>query len=700
MLHEVIYSDEYYTPDCIDWILLATLFFDAPKKNNKGVYYWNHSAAFDIETSSFYSDNSEGEPEKNACMYEWTFGIDGFCIVGRTWEEFVTMMNRIAELLGLHEKHRLIVYVHNLSYEFQWIRKWFEWSKVFAVDIRKPLYAITTSGIEFRCSYLLSGYSLAKLGDELQRYHMQKMVGDLDYSLIRHSKTPLTKKEIGYCLNDVKVVMCYIQECIEDEGEISLIPLTKTGYVRRHCRKECLGTSRKRTKEQWKYSDKIKTLRLDADEYRQLRRCFQGGFTHANPFYSCQLMSNVASYDFTSSYPTVMVSDMFPMGKGEYIEQLSKETFNESLEYYCCMFDVYFYNIESTFVDEHYISSSHCPVLERAQIDNGRVVKADVLLTTVTDIDFKIIRKLYKWDLMDIRNFRRYPKAYLPTPFVKSILDLYKAKTELKGVEGMETEYNVAKGMLNSCYGMTVTDIGKDLMVYRDGEWDIDKANLETEMIRYNRSRNRFLFYPWGVWVTAYARMNLFTGILECSHDYIYSDTDSIKILNAGNHSKYLENYNQSICSALETALKFHGLPADLYKPKSIDGKEHPLGVWDYEGTYDHFKTLGAKRYFTETDGKYRLTVAGLSKQDAKEYIEKQPEPFEFFSDGMKIPKGSTGKMIHTYIDDETQGYVTDYFGIVGEWHELSSVHMEASEYELSLSEEYKDLLIKTWEVA
>lgn len=160
--------------------------------------------------------------------------------MGRTWGEFVTMMQTVSEVLGLNDKLRLIVYVHNLSYEFQFLRKWFEWKRVFSIDLRKPIYAITTGNIEFRCSYLLSGYSLAKLGEQLMKYKCEKAVGDLDYHLIRHHETPLTDTEIHYCINDIKVVMCYIQERIEESKGITHIPITKTGFVRKYCRAHCL----------------------------------------------------------------------------------------------------------------------------------------------------------------------------------------------------------------------------------------------------------------------------------------------------------------------------------------------------------------------------------------------------------------------------------------------------------------------------
>lgn len=152
------------------------------------------------------------------------------------------------------------------------------------------------------------------------------------------------------------------------------------------------------------------------------------------------------------------------------------------------------------------------------------------------------------------------------------------------------------------------------------------------------------------------------------------------------------------MCAKLEYALEEHGLPLNMYCPKSIDGKEHPLGVWDYEGTYERFKTLGAKRYLVEENGKHKLTVAGLGKQDAMKYMDRQEDVFSFFSNGMYIPKGHTGKSIHTYIDDEQSGVVEDYFGVQCEWSEKSSIYMEECDYELSLARSYVDFLAGIWE--
>ncbi len=652
-------------------------------------------AAFDIETSSFMQDG-----QKRACMYEWTFGMMGAVIYGRTWDEFMELCVSLMSEFGLGEHRHLIVYVHNLAYEFQWIRKMFTWSKVFATKTRVPVQASCDAGIEFRCSYILSGYSLAKLGEHLQRYKVEKLVGNLDYEKIRHSGTPLTDAELAYCVNDVKVVMAYIQEEIESCGKITSIPLTKTGYVRKFVRNACFfekeRKGHRKSFKRWRYTDMMKHMTLDPDEYQQLKRAFQGGFTHANAFFNGKVTENVTSYDFTSSYPATMISRQFPMSKSERVEIKSVGQFEKNLQLYCCLFDIEFDDIESIIMQENYISISRCFHTFEPVVNNGRVVRAKKLAMTLTEQDFFIIRRCYRWSHMRIANFRRYKRGYLPTDFVKAILKLYQDKTQLKGVAGSEVEYLRSKEMLNSCYGMCVTDIVREEIEYTDdGEWKEKLPILEKAIEEYNDNRGRFLFYPWGVWTTAYARANLYTAILAIGDDYIYSDTDSVKVQNVENHAEYFAEYNQFINEDLDRAMKFHGIEKDAVRPKTIKGEKKVLGEWDLDGKYLRFLTLGAKRYMMESEDGYSITVSGLNKKVAMPYILKASggHPFDFFTDSMYIPAGKTGKMTHTYIDVETFGRVTDYLGNEGTYHEQSSVHLEPADYSLSIAREYKDYL-------
>lgn len=705
-------SEMIYRPDEIPEVMKEVRKNFRFSQVNRKEKYFNVPCAFDIETSSFSRSTGKDEKQKTAIMYEWTFGIYGLVIIGRTWDEFIEMIDWIVDELKLHEHKRLLVYVHNLGYEFQFIRKHFKWGKVFSIDNRKPIYAVTTEGIEFRCSYLLSGYSLVKLGDELRHYPVKKLVGALDYEKIRHSKTVLTDNELKYCVNDVKVVMSYIAEQIETIGTIAILPITKTGYVRNYCRNSCFyepDVPKKKSFKKMRYMDIIKGLRLSPEEYKQLKRAFQGGFTHANPFYSGKVVDNVTSFDFTSSYPAVMISEKFPMSSGQVVDiKNDLMELKRIMKLYCCVIDIEYTGIISKLWHESYISESRCWLKgHNIQTNNGRIVSADIIRTTITEQDYMIIEAFYTWKEVKILKVTRYKKDYLPTDFIKAILKLYSDKTTLKGVEGKEIEYLKSKEMLNSCYGMTVTDIVRPEYVYTDDWQEPVIPDYDEAIGKYNNSKSRFLFYPWGVWVTAYARRNLFTGIMEFSSDYVYSDTDSIKALNAENHMEYIERYNATITDKLHRAMKYHDLPMDLISPETIKGDKKFLGIWDFDGHYRHFKTLGAKRYMVQYSddnrnpesvrNTYSMTVSGLNKKICMPYLlGKYGESgiFDSFNDELYIPSEYTGKNTHTYIDDSRDGKVIDYLGVESEYHELSGVHLEKSDYSLKLSKEYLNYLL------
>lgn len=672
-------------------LLLKSCFFEKVKDNKK-ISYYNIPCAFDIETTSFIQNE-----EKYGVMYEWTFGIDDYVVYGRYWHEFIELLTILSEELNLCDKQILVCYVHNLSFEFQFIRNLIKWNKVFAVKEREPVRCLSELGIEFRCSYKLSGYSLSKVGEHLTKYKVQKMVGDLDYSLLRNSETVLTEKELQYCEHDVRVVMSYIRELIEQYGDITRIQLTKTGFVRDYCRKKCFYSNLKgvkRSDNYNRYHTFIESMKLTVDEYDQLKKAFTGGFTHANSFYSGKILFNVASYDLTSSYPAVMLSELFPMSSSERVNIKTQAELEYNLKNYCCLFDCEFYNIHSKTEFENILSYSKCRKVQNPILNNGRIYVADYLVTTLTETDFKMIQKFYHVDKFVIHNFRRYRKGFLPKEFIFAILKLYNDKTLLKGVEGKEVEYLNSKEFINSLYGMCVTDICRDEITYNE-DWGKVCVDYEAEINKYNKSKKRFLFYPWGVWITSYARRNLYTAIYECGNDYVYSDTDSVKILNYKNHLKYFEKYNENILKKLKYMCNVYEIDISLLSPKNMKGEVKPLGVWDFEHIYDKFKTLGAKRYIVEYEEKKVLTVSGLNKQRAIKYMEEKygDEVFENFNDELEIPSEYTGKLTHTYIDYEQEGQLTDYQGKVAHFHEMSSVNLSGADYTLKISKQYADFL-------
>lgn len=677
------------------------LLYDTTRKYNyqtkKSVEYLNIECSFDIETTSTYTKDGK----KFSFMYLWGFGIGEhgeFLKYGRTWEEFKDLLNYVANEMNVHINRRLVIYVHNLGYEFQFFRKLFKWETVFSVDDRKPIKAITIDGFEFRDSYILSGYNLETLAKNLVKHKNKKMLGNLDYSLVRHSETHITEQELEYMENDVTIILNYINEQLEQYGNITKIPLTNTGRVREYVKHKCYCTNGKSkyksSKSKWSnYRFIMENLTLEPDEYLKLKRTFMGGFTHSNPLNTDKVLKDVNSIDFTSSYPSVMIAEKFPMGKGftPTKSEILKNGYDYYLNNFCCVINISVQNLKNVFIYDSYLSESKCKIVGEKLINNGRVFSAEYLNTYMTEVDYSIFKRCYSWDRIEIHDLICYPKGYLPKPIIESILELYQNKTTLKGVKGKEVEYLLSKGMLNSIYGMTVTDIVKDEITY-DEEWGTKDVSLEDEIKKYNEKKSRFLFYPWGVWVTAYARRNLWMGILSIKDDYIYSDTDSLKFFNYEKHKPFIDGYNKMVVAKQLKTLEYYELNPNLLSPKTVKGESKPLGVWDYEGHYTRFKTLGAKRYLYEEDEQLYLTVAGLSKMNGINYMIKKcnndfSKVFDMFTDDLYIPSENTGKSTHTYIDYAITEPIEDYTGIKQNVTSLSGVHLEPANFSLSISD-------------
>ncbi len=687
--------------DCFDEIKwnvidkkLKNANFITTTSKRKKIKYLNLSLSFDTETTSTMTTN---EPrEKFAFMYVWQFGIDDYYCHGRTWEEFIQLCEHLQKTLGLNERKRLIIFIHNLSFEFQFFRKYFKWVSVFATRSRNPIKALTSYGIEFRDSLILSGYKLENVAKNLTSHKIPKMVGDLDYSLIRTKDTTFTKKELGYMLNDVRVLVAYIDEQREQYGDITKIPLTNTGRVRKWVSDKALSDK--------SYITKIRSMTIkDGSQYELFKQAFAGGFTHANPNHVGKKFKNIASFDFTSSYPTVMVAEKYPCSKGVLQKWNGWERFDEINKKALQVFTVEFYNIQTKIYFDNYISKNKCIEIKGQIENNGRIFSADYLKITITSIDWDIIKQVYSWDDCKISNQIAFYKDYLPKAIIESILHFYKQKTTLKDVEGKEAEYLHYKGMLNSVYGMSVTDIIHNEEIYDNDDWTEKEADKDEQIKKYNNSYSRFLYYVWGVFVTAYARHNLWSGILQFKDDYLYSDTDSIKAKNYKKHMDYINSYNKKIVEKLETCLKHYNINTEEISPEDIDGNKHTLGLWDFEGVYTRFKTLGAKRYIVtkfNKEGKevLEITIAGLPKEKGRDYLLKISnnnfdKVFENFTNHFKVPKEDSGKLTAYYDDEIKEGVIKDYQGHYTKIKSLSGVHLSNASFEMSMSEKYIKLI-------
>lgn len=650
------------------------------KKDRYKVNYYQLANAFDIETTSFIENG-----KKYASMYCWQFCINGLIIIGRTWYDFTCFIQILHEIF---HRAKLVVYVHNLSYEFQWVYGWLDIQDVFARR-QRAVMKFDSDNITFKCSYFLSGYSLARLAQ--QRGYEEKK--KLDYKKMRFWFTPLNDDEIRYNITDVYILYQYITEEIEKNGLIEKIPLTQTGYTRRYCIDE-IG---KETSYFKFHKDVVKKLPDTPELFTLLNKCYSGGFTHANFLKVRHTLKNVSSYDFTSHYPAIMCRKKFPQ---RFIER-DKKTVNIDTTELSFICEIEFTNIEAT--TPHSIISSHkCSyVYETALIDNGRIRKAEKLTAYITDLDYKIYKKFYKWENADVKQLYTSVYVYLPKELIKAVLNLYKNKTELKGVDGKEDEYLHSKELINSVYGMSVTNPMNDTIIFdiaTPEKWLKESPEIEDGLKDYLSRFNVFTTYQMGVYITAWARYELLNMVYKVNNDCVYCDTDSMKILNNEKWQKEFKKDNQRIIEENKKAIEHFKIDENLFFPKTIDGIIKPLGIWEFEGNYKFYKTLGAKRYIYEDEKGLHATIAGLPKKSAVEYLLKHAKkesksPFDVFNNQMHVEAEESGKNLLTYIDKPFSMSVTDYIGNTGVINEKSYIYMSETEFSLKMSKQFLDLL-------
>lgn len=632
------------------------------KNGHRKEYYTHTLAAFDIETSLI--DTGKDHPE--AAMYIWMFALeDRVTLFGRTWEQFQDCLTRIND--NLPSKQVLIVWVHNLAYEWQFMRWFFDWQKVFLVGKRKPITA-RWQNIEFRCSYKQTNMSLDAFTHKMGAKHSKLSGDDFDYKAKRYPWTELSFSQLNYCENDVVGLIEAMRIQMEKDGDsLYSIPLTSTGYVRRDVRKAVAY-----------FQQYLKPLYPNEDLYRILKDAFRGGDVHANPAYSGKVLKNVKSVDKSSAYPSVQCIEKFPVSSFKLRENVTFEQMEKLLFVHkkALVFRIRFTKLFSKdpFPPEPYLSFAKVKVTGERVLDNGRVVCANSLETALTDIDYKIVKDNYTWESAEILELWDATYGILPKGLVKVVQEYYKAKTALKGVEGQEYFYMKSKNKLNAIYGMSAQDPYIDNWQYKENEYvQEDDGRLQKTVLPYQ----------FGVWTTARTRESLRYAIDIVGKDFVYCDTDSVKYI--GKHS--FSRLNKEIVKKCKVNESY----AD-----DKNGKRHYMGVFENEEPYDNFITLGAKKYAYEKHGVLGITCAGVSTKKLpveqqteriKTYAAKELQSLDNFQSGFEFTLA--GKNIVVYHD-----HMPEYREIDG--HTIlvpGNAAILDGEYTISIAKAYADYL-------
>lgn len=610
-------GSEPITAHTVEEFAPPLLTFKEIQRNHKVYRYATDYMVLDTETSHIN--------DEDAWIYQWAVKIKNDYIYGRTPSEIIALLEKLAEHYRLSTNKRIILYIHNASYDIQYLKHFLALYdpniNILAID-NHSIIQCDVIGFRILCSYKLSNMSLATLSDSYAEKYI-KATGEIDYTKVRYQDTKLTKSDWFYMFSDVASQWDGVRGYIKMMGYNYAFecPITSTGFVRAECRKAAKAAA-------WR--DQFLQSQLTLEQYELCRQAFMGGVTIQSFMYSNKTIRSkrLKHKDFTSSYPARQMLDYMPVGTPmTYGEVKTLEEFNSLLNNYCCVFVVELTNVHiKEGVTAPYIPSSKCIEKEEYFKVNGKIVSAQRLKIALCEVDWMIIKEQYKFDSPRVGYMTIFERGSAPKWLQNEVMNYFKNKCELKGVN--DELYGKSKAFLNAIYGMTATQILREIFKM-DDEMIISHQPKEDEdarrgkLSKYYKSFNNFMPYQLAIYTTAWARYALYKMIVATGngdgvsfgdgHNYenfIYCDTDSAFYLETHKNRVYMARLTQECRERAQKAgayvgNKYLGLPED----------EPPIRA---------FRGLHAKCYAMEElnkkTGKFELkvTIAGIPKKATK----------------------------------------------------------------------------------
>nr|DAX14742.1 MAG TPA: DNA polymerase B [Caudoviricetes sp.] len=663
-----------------DWLYSQEVKLYTIKQGKFSNNYWDLKCGFDIETTTYID---------RAYMYIWQIGINNKAFYGNTWEEFndcLNIINCYIDYLNRQkakEKHKkefkaqAICFIHNIAFEWQFVRKEIPVTYVFLKSLREPLY-FESDNIKFLDSFQITNMSLAKLA---KRYcTTQKMVGDIDYTILRNATDGknLTDKEKKYCENDVLILCEFAEYYFNKYISNNELIYTETSIVR-HSLKKAFKEQNQITKQ-----DIFEMYPKSFNEYLMyMEYLFAGGWVKSSVDAFGKILSNIKCKDITSSYPAQIAHRYYPTSKFKSIKIDSKQMFNNMLNRFCCILDVTLFNVKKTTI--HSIISTSKIVNNdagRILVDNGRIAEVEKVRLLMTELDWDIFNKFYEYDKFKIviNSFKIAVRGKLPSYVVSTMLDAYERKEELKL---QDKDYFNEKCFVNMFYGCFVTKIHKFNYIFKDG-------SITKELNDYYKQIRSSVLSPfWGIWCTSWARFQELSAVYANADCVVYGDTDSVKGHNMPDD--YFNNYNAEQIEKNKKLCEKYNKNFELIKE---------LGCWDTEPTYQLFKTIGCKRYIGfDENNKLSVTIAGVPKgtlekivginpdKDKKYYTNSQKalEVMDLLKDGQSFSNCKTGV---TYNDNEHSDIINGELMV-----SKSSVAINNIDFTIKVSNEYNEYI-------
>lgn len=407
---------------------------------------------------------------------------------------------------------------------------------------------------------------------------------EIDYKKDRPKGHLLTKEEIDYIKNDVKIV-AFALNYLFNEGMTKMTTAS-------NALAEFKSVITPKNFERW-----FPMPYYDED----VRQSYRGGFTYLNPKYKEKDVGAGIVLDVNSLYPSVMYFEKLPFGEPIFYEGKYEPD---------PLYDIYIQMITCQFK----VKENHIPTIQIKHsaffsptdyIEDSQDLEVTMCLTSV---DLELFLDHYDVYNLEYHSGWKFKSA---TGMFKSYIDKWSANKIKAKEEGNGGLYTLSKLMLNSLYGKFATAPRiRGQIPYLDESSGVVKY-------RYSEySEKDPIYVPIASFITSYARNKTIRSAQKVYDRFIYADTDSL----------HLEG---------------------LEIPDNLDIHPTNLGAWDHETTFQRARFLRQKSYVEDlnppetwgTDNydmkKFKITCAGMPKACHK-YVN---------FDNFRIGNSFTGKL-------------------------------------------------------
>lgn len=614
--------------------------------------------------------------------------------------------NFYANKVASSHRVRLMIYTHNLGFDWQGLRSIFNDdftgkrgrnTAVFARKARKPMKAtMSLFGVklEYRDTLSLAQMSLKNWAHTCPTCPIEKQE-DFDYLTIKTPTDKLTPDEIKYALYDVLCLAFCIDYERSQYGCLENIPLTNTGKVRRIAREKVSKVNLA-----WAHRCAGITTHYTPEDFRNRVQLYQGGYCHACSLHVGKVLENETHdackcFDFASSYPSALTNGKYvvegykPCSITEFNTLEKQDVEDPDYRWWAI---IKLKGVRSKLAHSYW-SFSKALDTKDVCVDNGRIHSAEEMTIYVTDLDWYTFNLAYVYDEKEVTYMEKGKADYLPKELILLLLDCFGKKTYYKGDDSKVVEYAMAKIVCNSIYGCMVFKMFSDEVVFNPDGWtkiEIDKFgdSMFKEIQKKINPLDEFGFFDIGLLCSAIARKRIWDFIAHFDDKVWYIDTDSIKGEFDDNDIKWIEQYNDGIKAREDKIANLLGFNPDLYAPKTSKGVAKRLGIMEQEPPCN-LKTLGAKRYVAQHGDDFDCTIAGLPKDAGANKI----KSFDDFTNETLWLTSESMKVCCYYNDNQGE---TIWYGRDGKKYtsyDKYGVCLKPVTFDLSMSDEFINFL-------